>query len=266
MILGVGDPEVVTLNVPAAPNVNVALLELVIAGGAPMSMVTLTVALSAVAVPLPKGVSFERGAVLGIPFITAYTALVSAAGLRAGETVLITGTTGAVGTAAVNIAVSLGARVLGTVRSASEIPPKGAVSGWINLESDDLPAKARELTDGRGVEVVFDLIGGPLFEKCLGSLAHRGRQVAIASGPERRVSFDLIHFYHNESRLFGVDSIKLSFEETGAILRRLSSGIDDGTYPAQAGAAMLHVPLDQGVQAYRDMAEGRLRQKAVLIP
>jgi NADPH:quinone reductase-like Zn-dependent oxidoreductase len=168
----------------------------------------------------------------------------------------------------VNIAASLGARVVGTVRRASEIPPKEAtpVFGWINLESDDLPVKARELTDGRGADMVFDLIGGPMFEKCLGSLAYRGRQVAIASGPERRVSFDLINFYHNELRLFGVDSIKLSFEETGAILRNLSSGIDSGTYPSPSGAAILRVPLDQGVQVYHDVAEGRIRQKAVLIP
>jgi NADPH:quinone reductase-like Zn-dependent oxidoreductase len=181
---------------------------------------------------------------------------------------LITGTTGAVGSAAVSIASSLGARVIGTARSASKIPPKGAlpVAGWISLESDDLPVKARELTGGRGADVVFDVIGGAMFEKCLASLAYRGRQVAIASGPERKVSFDLIDFYHNESRLIGVDSVKLSFEETGAILRKLSSGMDSGTYPPPSEESILRVPLDQGVQAYRDVAEGRIRQKVVLIP
>ena len=157
----------------------------------------------AVAVPIPNGISFESAATLGLPFITAYSALVSAAGLRSGETILITGTTGAVGSVAVSIAASLGATVLGTARSASKIPPPTAmpVAHWINLESDDLPAKVREATNGRGADVVFDLIGAGMFEKCLASLAHRGRQVAIASGPERRVTFDLIDFYHNESRL-----------------------------------------------------------------
>jgi NADPH:quinone reductase-like Zn-dependent oxidoreductase len=141
------------------------------------------------------------------------------------------------------------------------------VGHWINLEEDDLPAKAREVTGGRGADVVFDLVGGAMFEKCLGSLAHRGRHVAIASGPERRVSFDLIDFYHNESRLIGVDSLKLSFEETGAILRLLSSGLDAGTYPPPSDEEQIQVfPLEQGLRAYRDLAEGKLRQKAVLLP
>jgi len=222
-----------------------------------------------VAVPLPNGIPFESAATLGLPFITAYSALVSAAGLRSGETILITGTTGAVGRVAVAIAASLGATILGTARSASKIPPPSAmpVAHWINLESDDLPTKVRDATNGRGADVVFDVIGAGMFEKCLASLAHRGRQVAIASGPERRVTFDLIDFYHNESRLYGVDSLKLSFEETGAILRELSSGLSTGLYPIPSSEEPIQLfPLDQGVQAYRDLADGRIRQKAVLVP
>jgi NADPH:quinone reductase-like Zn-dependent oxidoreductase len=223
---------------------------------------------AAVAAPVPKGVNLEQAAVLGLPFITAYSAVVSAAGLQPGETVLITGTTGAVGTAAAAIAVAMGARVLGTVRVGGKVPADGAmgVSGWVSLEADNWPAKVRELTDGRGADVVFDVIGGAMFEKCLASLAHRGRQVAIASGPERKVSFDLIDFYHNESRLFGVDSLKLNFEETGVILSKLSAGLDTGTYPAPAGDSILRIPLEQGAQAYRDLAEGKIRQKVVLVP
>ena len=102
------------------------------------------------------------------------------------------------------------------------------MSHWVNLESDELPVKVREVTGGRGADVVFDVVGGAMFERCLASLAHRGRQVAIASGPERRVTFDLIDFYHNQSRLLAVDSLKLSFEQTGAILRELSSGLERG--------------------------------------
>ena len=79
---------------------------------------------------------------------------------------------------------------------------------------------------------MFDVVGGVMFEKCLGALAWRGRQVAVSSSPEPRVSFNLVDFYHNESRLLGVDSLKLSFEETAEILRQLSPGIESGTFPA----------------------------------
>jgi NADPH:quinone reductase-like Zn-dependent oxidoreductase len=220
---------------------------------------------AAVAVPIPRGVSFTNAATIGLPFITAYAALVSAAGLRRGETVVITGTTGAVGRAAAFIAAAVGATVLGTARTASKIPAPEAmpVAHWINLETDDLPAKARELTGGNGADVVFDLVGGAMFEKCLQCLAHRGRQVAIASGPERRVGFDLIDFYHNESRLFGVDSLKLSFEETGEILRKMTT-LQNGSHPSDE--SVQEFPLDDGVRVYRDIDAGRIRQKAVLIP
>jgi NADPH2:quinone reductase len=223
---------------------------------------------AAVAAPLPKGLPFESAATLGLPFITAWSALVSAAKLASGETILITGTSGAVGRTATLLAASLGATVIGTARSASKIPAPGAmpVSHWIDLESGDLAAKTREATGGRGADVVFDLVGGAMFAKCLASLAHRGRQVAIASGPERVVSFDLIDFYHNESRLIGVDSVKLTFDETGAILRELSSRIASGAYPIQSVEEPIQTcTLDQSVQAYRDIAEGRTGKKAVIV-
>jgi NADPH:quinone reductase-like Zn-dependent oxidoreductase len=224
---------------------------------------------ASVAVPMPPGLSFPSAATLGLPFITAYAALISAAGLRAGETVLITGTTGAVGKAAVSIAASLGAKVIGTVRSASRIPPPDAmpVAHWVNIGEDSLFGEVHGATGGWGVDVTFDLVGGDLFEQCLACLDFRGRHIAIASGPARRVSFDLIDFYHNESRVFGVDSLKISFEETGAILRELASGLVKGTFPLPpADETILTIPLDRGVQAYRDVDAGRIQKKAVLVP
>ena len=65
-----------------------------------------------------------------------------------------------------------------------------------------------------------------MFEQCLPALAWRGRQVAISSSPDPRVSFNLVDFYHNESRLLGVDSFKSSFEETAEILRQLTCRFD----------------------------------------
>jgi NADPH:quinone reductase len=223
-------------------------------------------AVPAVAVmPLPGNLSFEQAAAMGVAYITAWAALVSAAKIQAGETALILGTTGSVGSAAARIAHDLGARVIGTARKAADIPTDGSlpVGDWIDLQTVELGVGARKLTNGRGADVVLDVVGGPMFEQCLSALAWRGRQVAISSSPDARVSFNLVDFYHNESRLVGVDSLKLSFAETREILRHLSPGIEAGKFKAPP---LETFSLEQGPQAYRNLAESKIRSKPILIP
>ena len=215
--------------------------------------------------PLPKNLSFAQAAGIGVAYLTAWAALVNAAEIKPGESVLILGTTGAVGSAAARIAHSLGARVIGTARKKSNIPPAGflPVDHWIDLESTDLGTGAQQVTDGRGADVVFDLVGGQMFEASLGALAWRGRQIAISSSPEPCVNFNLVDFYHNESRLFGVDSLKLSFQNTGDILRRLTPGFEIGDFPPPQVETY---PLEQGPTVYRDMNESKIKGKPVLVP
>ena len=76
----------------------------------------------------------------------------------------------------------------------------------IDLSSGALADQIRDATGGKGANVILDTVGGPMFEPCLLSLAWKGRQAEISSPAiDRRVSFDLIDFYHRESRLLGVD-------------------------------------------------------------
>jgi NADPH:quinone reductase-like Zn-dependent oxidoreductase len=215
--------------------------------------------------PLPSNLSFEQAAGIGVAYLTAWAALVNAARIQPGETVLVLGTIGAVGSAAARIAHELGARVIGTVRKASDIPAADSlpVDEWIDLGTTELGTGARAITNGRGAEVVFDLVGGAMFEKCLEAVAWRGRQVAISSSPYPRVSFNLVDFYHNESRLFGVDSLKLSFEETAEILRRLIPGIEAGKYLPPTVETF---SLEEGPRLYRDIAEAKIKTKPILVP
>ena len=150
----------------------------------------------------PRTLSLEQAAAIGVPFITAWFALVHAAQLEAGETILIIGVAGAVGQAATQIANWRKARVLGAARNSDPIAGATAV---INTKTQDVRERVFELTDGKGVDAVFDTVGGAMFEPALRSLRLGGRQVAIASTGERRVSFDLVDFYHNTSRLIGLD-------------------------------------------------------------
>jgi NADPH2:quinone reductase len=216
-------------------------------------------------VPMPKGLSFAQASAIGLPYLTAAAAVVHRAQLLAGETILILGTRGSVGSAAARIAHRLGARVIGVVRSKDDLPKVSAlpVDSWIDLGSTGLAAGCRALTSGKGADVVFDTVGGALFEACLGSVARRGRQVAIASGGMPHVTFSLVDFYHNETRLLGLDSLKWGFEESVGILRALVPAFESGEFPAPE---VLPVPLEKGVDYYRLIQEGRSKAKVVLIP
>ena len=221
----------------------------------------------AAVLPLPKGFSFEQAASIGVAYMTAWAALVKAAQLQKGETALILGTTGAVGSAAARIARRRGARVLGIVRRKDDLP-KAAKSGlpvdvWLDLESAELSKSVRDATSGKGADVILDVVGGPMLEKSVDALAWRGRLVAISSSPEPRVSFNLVDFYHNESRLFGTDSLKISFTEAAEILRDLTPGFESGEFPPPE---LQTFPLAQGPETYLAVHEARIKTKAILVP
>ena len=214
--------------------------------------------------PKPKNLSFDQAAAMGVAYMTAWAAVVIAAKIQPGETILITGTIGAVGGAAARIAKKQGATVIGVVRKASDIPKitNANVDQWIGLDAGDL-FQSVFAANKDGVNAVFDVVGGAMFEPCLKSLALRGRHIAIASNPDPRVSFNLVDFYHRESRLIGVDSLKLSFEETAEILRGLTPGIEDGTFPAPIIKTCTFADI---ANAYRVVGEGKVKEKFILVP
>ena len=215
--------------------------------------------------PLPKNLSFEQGAAMGVAYMTAWAAIVIAAKLQPAEAILITGTSGAVGSAAAKIASKHGARVIGVTRKSAEISSlkNPAVAQWIGLDAGELSALVFSATEGKGVDVVFDVVGGAMFESCLKSLALRGRHIAIASNPDPRVSFNLVDFYHRESRLFGVDSVKLTFQESADILRGLTPGIEDETFPAPPTKIR---GFSDFAEAYQLVGEGKVKEKQIFVP
>src|ERR1700689_608557 len=138
--------------------------------------------------PKPKSLSMPQAAAIGVPYITAWASGVNAAQIQAGETILIVGAAGAVGQAATQIANWKQARVIGADTRSDPIPGAESV---INTKTEDLRERVQELTAGRGVDAVFDTVGGDLFEPALRSLRHGGRQVAIASPGHPQVTFNL---------------------------------------------------------------------------
>src|SRR5271169_1576671 len=161
----------------------------------------------------PQALSMAQAAMIGVPYITAWASVISAAQIQPGEIILIVGAAGAVGQAATQIASWKQARVIAADTSSDPIPGTDAV---VNTKTEDLRERVFELTAGKGADVVFDTVGGPMFEPALRSLRAGGRQVAISSR-DPRVSFDLRDFYHNSSRLLGVDSYGLTSRQIAEI-------------------------------------------------
>src|SRR3984885_9603759 len=180
----------------------------------------------------PDTLGFDQAASVGVNYIAAWCGL-EAAELKAGETVLLIGAGGGVGGAAAQIARRLGARVIGADRR--EPHPDAPIHGIAEkliLGAKDLPAEVRAATDGKGADVVFDLVGGVMFRNALNSLALRGRLVEIAATGQREVSFDIADFYHNESRLYGVDTLKRDLTASAEVLAALTPGFIAGEYRA----------------------------------
>lgn len=217
------------------------------------------------AVSMPQGLSSAQAAGVGLPYLTASAAIEHASGLQKGETILVLGTNGSVGGAAARLAHRLGARVIGVVRTKADLSRAGSlpVDAWIDLESTELAAGCRALTSGRGADVVLDTVGGAMFEACLAAVARRGRQIAIASAAMPRVTFSLVDFYHNESRLIGLDSLKWSSAKTARVLRGLVPAFENGELPPPE---VQTEPLERGPELYRLIDAGKIRGKVVLTP
>jgi NADPH:quinone reductase len=207
----------------------------------------------------PQQLSMSAAASVGVPFVVAWDGLIDAAGLRPGETVLVTGASGAVGRAVTQIARWRGARVLG-----ADIADRSSDADvMINTSRQDLVASVKAATANAGADVVFDAVGGARFEKALQSLRTGGRQIAITSMGERRVCFDLVDFYHQNLRLIGIDSLKLSGARIAAILHALKPGFESGQLKA---SPVKEWPLEAAADAYGVVEHGAGAIKQVLVP
>jgi len=176
----------------------------------------------------PKNLSWDEAAGIGVPFVTAMEGFRRAGMPSKDETVLVMGVNGKVGQAAVQIASWHGARVIGVVRT-SESYEGHANAGVdvIDASATDVATRVRELTDGKGADIVFNTVGDPYFQAAHQSLALRGRQILIAA-IERIVQFNILEFYRGQHTYVGIDTLGLSSVATGAVLKELVPGFASG--------------------------------------
>jgi NADPH:quinone reductase-like Zn-dependent oxidoreductase len=213
----------------------------------------------------PMGISWEEAAGIGVPFVTAMEGFRRAGIPKPGETVLIMGVTGKVGQAAVQIATWHGARVVGVVRKAEAYDGHAnAPIEVIDASATDVATRVRELTSGKGADIVFNTVGDPYFQAAHKSLALRGRQILIAA-IDRIVQFNILEFYRGQHTYVGIDTLGLSSVATGAVLRDLGPGFASGNlkpFPIKANAVY---PLERAKEAYVAVA-GSSRDRVILKP
>lgn len=130
---------------------------------------------------MPESMGFDEGAALPIVYPTSYAGLVFRAGLQRGETLLVHAAAGGVGLAAVQIGKALGARVIATAGGAEKVRvalEAGADDG-IDYASEDFVERVKALTGGRGADVIYDSVGGDVFDRSLKCIAWNGRLLVI---------------------------------------------------------------------------------------
>jgi len=213
----------------------------------------------------PKGISWEEAAGIGVPFVTAMEGFRRAGIPKAGETVLVMGVNGKVGQAAVQIATWYGARAIGVVRKQESYEGHAnAAVDVIDASSVDVATRVRELTNGKGADIVFNTVGDPYFQAAHKSLALRGRQVLIAA-IDRVVQFNILEFYRGQHTYVGVDTLGLSSVATGDVLRELAPGFASGhlkPFPINPASVF---PLEDARRAFIAVA-GSSRDRVILKP
>ncbi len=148
---------------------------------------THTLAPAALCLPLAPGFSFVDGAAFIMIYATSHHALIDRAQLKAGETVLVLGAAGGVGTSAIQIAKICGARVIAAASTDEKCALCKSIGAdaTINYSKEDLRGAIKTLTDGKGPDVIYDPVGGDYTEAAFRSIARRGRYLMIgfAAGP-----------------------------------------------------------------------------------
>jgi len=217
-------------------------------------------------ISLPESMTFEQGAAYSVAYGTSYHGLKQGANLQSGETVLVLGAAGGVGYAAVDIAKAMGARVIAAASSEKKLAfaREAGADDTINYAEQPLKDSVKELTNGKGVDVIYDPVGGDLAEQALRACAWHGRYLVVgfASGDIPRLPINLTLL--KEASIVGVwygtwaEKHPDQFAQNTAELERM---VDAGQLRPTYSEAFT---LDNFAAAFRVITERRVLGKVVL--
>lgn len=217
--------------------------------------------------PMPPGFTFEDAAAFICTYATTQHALVGRAGLRAGETLLVLGAAGGVGTAAVQIGKALGARVVAAAGGAdkTELCLRLGADATIDYRGEDLRERVKALTEGRGVDVVYDPVGAGYAEPALRSLGWRGRYLVIGFAAGDIPSLPLNLALLKEVSILGVfwgEFARRDPRGNAQILHSLAQWYAEGRIKP---VVETRLPMTELREAFARMARREVRGKLVLV-
>ena len=217
-------------------------------------------------IPMPSTLDFVAASGLCLTYFTSYHALKQRAQLQPGETLLVLGAGGGVGTAAVEIGKVMGARVIAAASSAAKLEVARALGAdhLIDYSTHDLRERVKEITGGAGVDVVYDPVGGPYTEPAVRSLAWKGRflVVGFAAGDIPKLAINLLLL--KGASLVGVFWGAFARREPAAQMqnvRELWELLEAGRLKPVVGQVFA---LEDGVKAFETLEGREARGKVVI--
>jgi NADPH:quinone reductase len=213
--------------------------------------------------PLPKNASYAQGAAIGVPYTTAYRAIYHKAQARPGETVLVHGASGGVGSAAVQMARAGGMTVVGTAGSdkGKELVAREGAHHVIDHNAADAQEQMMKLSGGRGFDVILEMLANKNLGQDLAMLNKFGRVAVIGSrGPVEINPRDLMG---RDGAIVGMTSFNISDPDLASIHAALVAGLESGTLRPVVGK---EIPLQDAAGAHQAVMAAGAYGKIVLIP
>lgn len=219
-------------------------------------------------IAMPDGLDFTTASALTVTYGTAVHGLADRGAVKPGETVAVLGASGGAGQAAVEIAKLLGARVIACAGGAEKLAFCRAIGAdeVIDYEAEDLKTRLRELSGGRGVDVVYDAVGDRFTEPAVRALAWRGRLLVVgfAAGDIPRVPLNLLLLKGCDLRgVFWGDHLVREPEAFAEEMRRIMSWVVEGRLKPHVQATYR---LEETPAAIAEIAARRVRGKLVVVP
>lgn len=216
--------------------------------------------------PIPEDMDLTLAAVVPIAFGTAYDALFTYGALQPGETVLVQGAAGGVGLAAVQLATQAGATVIGTACSPERLARVAALGmhHGIDYKQEDIAGRCREITGGKGVDLVLDLAGGQGKDALVDALRGHGRYAVIGAAEGTLPSFGFFELIRKAMQVIGISFGRdMHTPRVHALLAELFAKVHAGTLsmPIEREFA-----LSEAVAAHRFVGESHPFGRVVMRP